>query len=134
MNVFSLDLIILLLSSLLLIIPETLCLPTSQLTDVQGTTAASPNLALEVRASLEKRDSWNCDGSFNCYTIDQLACLLALHQFAVDPNRVYTTQQKYSIRNTLTGSCLAMYTCGKKEDYASAAQWGISKGSNLKDK
>ncbi|KAF3142666.1 hypothetical protein TWF569_007522 [Orbilia oligospora] len=102
-----------LISHSLTLLPVALCLPTF----LENTTPAN----------LQKRDSWNCNGSGNCNFVDATACLAALYKFI--PTLIYTKETRFSVPNAITGSCLAMWTCGNSADYASAAQWGISKGS-----
>ncbi|KAF3275209.1 hypothetical protein TWF970_006931 [Orbilia oligospora] len=102
-----------LISLSLTLLPGTLCVPTP----LENTTPAN----------LQKRDSWNWNGSGNCNFIDATACLAALYKFV--PTLIYTKETKFSVLNAITASCLAMWTCGNSADYASAAQWGISKGS-----
>ncbi|KAK6501271.1 hypothetical protein TWF481_009112 [Arthrobotrys musiformis] len=108
-----------------------LCLPTGQphALDIDAPVETStPNSALEVRATLEKRDSWDCKGSAMCSSVSQGACYGALSYFKT--NEVYWTEKRAFVKydSIANGHCLAMWTCGSVQDYVSAAQAGVSQG------
>ncbi|KAK6525973.1 hypothetical protein TWF281_011016 [Arthrobotrys megalospora] len=139
MRLFDFNLFSILFSTLLLIVyaPGVRSAPTSQPTDLQiaaaKAAAISPNSAIEARASLEKRDSWDCKGSASCGNVDQDSCLRAISNYS--PYITYVWEARYIGRNANNdGYCLAMWTCGNQADYDSAAAWGISNGQKLRDK
>ncbi|KAF3289283.1 hypothetical protein TWF970_003063 [Orbilia oligospora] len=121
-----------LLFALLTIISEISCLPTSQPTNLQEATAASPNPLFKARATLEKRDTFSCSGSAFCGVyVDQKSCKSAIYRF--EPWITFTGETRRQVKNseggdrTRIGWCLVSWKCDKKEDYASAAQSGVSK-------
>ncbi|KAF3310097.1 hypothetical protein TWF173_010107 [Orbilia oligospora] len=133
MQFFALSQVFVLLSILQVFMPGALCLPTAQpSTDLQ-LGAESPNPALEVRTSLEKRDSWDCKGSSNCGGVSANACRRAFARFLVGPDEVFRRETRYSERYDGIGlhSCLAIYTCSNPADYVSAANAGVATGRNL---
>ncbi|KAF3289282.1 hypothetical protein TWF970_003062 [Orbilia oligospora] len=113
----------------------TLCLPAPapQPFDLQGETS-SPNSALEARATLEKRDSWDCKGSGMCSTVPQETCLTALNAFKT--NDIFWKEKRRWVKYDafVNGHCLAMWTCSNPQDYVSAGNSGVSRGYSLVDK
>ncbi|KAK6514704.1 hypothetical protein TWF281_004901 [Arthrobotrys megalospora] len=133
MKFFALNQVLVLASFLQVLgAPGALCLPTGQPTGLQIATE-SPNPALEVKATLEKRDSWDCKGSSNCIGVSAEACRRATDLFLVNPNEVIRSERRYAVAYDplKLHHCLAMYTCANADDYQSAANAGVSTGNNL---
>ncbi|KAF3316752.1 hypothetical protein TWF173_001415 [Orbilia oligospora] len=116
----------------IILVQDTLSLPTSLPNDTRDT---SLNLALETRSQLERRDSWDCKGSGVCgIHINPESCLQALAKF--NPAVTYRGQVRQFQDNggARLGSCFVEYACGKKKDYISAAEYGVSTGQSIRER
>ncbi|KAK6358005.1 hypothetical protein TWF730_007359 [Orbilia blumenaviensis] len=126
--------ILLLVSLLQVLVSGVLGLPTAPKPNVHVETE-STNSALEVRATLEKRDSWDCKGSGMCSTVPKDACIQALGAFKIDGKTWWSEKRSWVKYDAFTnGHCLAMWTCGNPADYISAGNAGVSYGYNLANK